>query len=223
MKEFSVKVVIADDHSAILVGLKHILSTAYTIEIVGTARNSTGLARLLDTHPCDVLITDYAMPGGDYGDGMALLEYIRRRYQNLNIVVMSMMDNPAVLRTLVKLGIRCIVSKSDDSTHLIPAVHIAFSGGTYLSPTIESMLHTVDHGDNGQIKVRELTKRELEIVRLFVSGLGINEIAERLHRSKQTISSQKNSAMRKLGIERDADLFKYAMEIGLLSRSGTVT
>jgi two-component system capsular synthesis response regulator RcsB len=60
-----------------------------------------------------------------------------------------------------------------------------------------------------------LTKREFEVVRLFASGLSINEIASQLHRTKQTISSQKASAMRKLGITRDADLFRYAFESGL--------
>ncbi|MEA9982701.1 LuxR C-terminal-related transcriptional regulator, partial [Herbaspirillum sp. RTI4] len=63
---------------------------------------------------------------------------------------------------------------------------------------------------------RGLTPRELEVVRLFVAGMTVNEIAGHVHRSKQTISSQKNTAMKKLGIERDADLFKYALEFGFL-------
>ena len=71
----------------------------------------------------------------------------------------------------------------------------------------------------GEVRQKELTKREFESVRLYVSGLTVNEIAGRLHRSKQTISSQKTSAMKKLGIVREADLFKYAMETGLLTSS----
>jgi len=62
---------------------------------------------------------------------------------------------------------------------------------------------------------KNLTMRELEVVRLFVTGLTVSEIAERLHRSKQTISTQKMSAMRRLGIRRDADLIKYGMESDL--------
>jgi two-component system capsular synthesis response regulator RcsB len=59
----------------------------------------------------------------------------------------------------------------------------------------------------------------LEVVRLYVSGASINEIAEQLNRSKQTISTQKTSAMRKLGIERDADLFRFAYETGIAAAS----
>jgi len=67
----------------------------------------------------------------------------------------------------------------------------------------------------------ELSPREAEVVRLYVSGLRVDEIAERLNRSKKTISTQKNRAMEKLGILRDADLFKYAAEHGWLTSSQT--
>lgn len=59
------------------------------------------------------------------------------------------------------------------------------------------------------------------MVRLYVSGLRVDEIAERLNHSKKTISTQKNQAMEKLGISRDADLFKYATEHGWLTLSQT--
>ncbi|MCW3477994.1 LuxR C-terminal-related transcriptional regulator [Neisseriaceae bacterium JH1-16] len=66
-----------------------------------------------------------------------------------------------------------------------------------------------------------LSRREIEVVRLFVSGLTINEIAARLHLSKQTVSAQKVSAMKKLGLQREADLYRYAIEVGLLPSSAT--
>ncbi|TWC71705.1 LuxR family two component transcriptional regulator [Herbaspirillum sp. SJZ099] len=217
MKEFSVRLVVADDHPAVLVGTQHILGTAGTITVLGAARNSTELIALLDSQACDVLVTDYAMPGGEYGDGIALFDFLGRRYPSLKLIVMTMMDNPAVLRTLLAHGVRCILSKSDDPSHLIPAVHVAFSDGTYFSPSIAEMMR--HPGEKEPLARPGLTARELDIVRLYVSGLTVNEIAERLHRSKQTVSSQKSSAMKKLGIERDADLFKYAIETGLLSSS----
>jgi two-component system capsular synthesis response regulator RcsB len=62
-----------------------------------------------------------------------------------------------------------------------------------------------------------LSPREREVLTLFVAGLGVNAIAEKLDRRKQTVSTQKVNGMAKLGIERDADLFKYAVELGLTS------
>jgi two-component system capsular synthesis response regulator RcsB len=67
-----------------------------------------------------------------------------------------------------------------------------------------------------------LSKREPEVVRLFVSGMTITEIAAQLKRSIKTISTQKNAAMRELGIERDSELFKYAQSNGLLNLSAYV-
>jgi two-component system capsular synthesis response regulator RcsB len=112
-------------------------------------------------------------------------------------------------------GVNCIVSRSDDFSHLVPAVHVAFAGGKYFSPAIAGLLKKGGAGGQGAPEL--LTVREREVVRLYVSGLTVNEVAERLHRSNKTVSTQKMSAMKKLHISNDANLFKYAMEIGLLS------
>jgi len=59
---------------------------------------------LLETVPCDVLVADYSMPNGAYGDGITLLSYLRRRYPDLKIVVFTMVDNPAIVREVARLG-----------------------------------------------------------------------------------------------------------------------
>jgi two-component system capsular synthesis response regulator RcsB len=217
MAEYSIRVVLADDHSAIVMGAQHVLEDVDGIDIVGTAKDSTALIKLLGTSPCHVLVTDYSMPGGEYGDGLALIQFIQRRYPSIKIVVMTMMDSPVVLRPLMKIGIQCIISKSDDLSHLIPAIHLASTGGTYFSPSVVIVANDLAEKGRGATIVKDLSKREVEIVRLFASGLSVTEIANTLNRSKQTISSQKASAMKKLGIMRDIDLYKYAMDIGLLT------
>ena len=219
MSKFTLRVVIADDHPAILIGNKQVLLAMATIEVVATVRNSSELITVLDTVACDILVTDYSMPGGEFGDGMALFDFLQRRYPKLKIVIMTMLDSPIVLKPLIRSGIRCILSKSDDPTHLIPAIHVSSAGASYFSPTILAMAQELETNARGAVNKSELTKRELEIVRYYTSGLSVTEIAEVLSRSKQTISSQKSSAMKKLGIEREADLFKYAMEMGLVSSS----
>lgn len=215
---YKIRVVIADDHPAIVEGIKQSIAVS-TVELMGTARNSTQIIELLDKGVADVLVTDYAMPGGEFGDGLPLFEFILRRYPDIKIVVMTMMDNPGVLRTLIALGVRCIISKSDDASHLIPAIHIASSGGQYFSPTVNAIVQTLDKPPGQDNKNVNLSKRESEVIRLYVSGMKINDIAAQLHRSKQTVSSQKNSAMKKIGVASDADLFKYALEVGLVPSS----
>lgn len=221
MSKFSIRVIFADDHPAFLLGVTQALAQTTTISLVGSARDSTQLIEVLDRTPCDVLITDYAMPGGDYGDGIAMLAFLRRRYPDLKIGVMTMMDNPAVLSALLTHGASCIVSKADDPSYLVPAIHAAYSGGRFFSPAIDRLMQTQGPLSKESRGVQALSPREIEVVRLFVSGLTVSEIASHLHRSKQTVSGHKVNAMEKLGIERDAELFKYAMEMGLVASSIT--
>lgn len=216
MDGFSLRVVLADDHPGMIVGVKHSLSSDSTIQLTGNAGNSTELIRLLDTGCCDVLVCDYSMPGNEHGDGIALFSLIRRRYPSVKLVVLTMLDNAAVLGALRSQGISCIVSKADAVSYLIPAIHAAATGGTYYSPSVEKSMRARDMDRRAP---GPLSKRELEVLRLYASGMTVNEIAERLSRSKKTISTQKARAMQKLGVERDVDLLRYAMENGIVASS----
>ncbi|WP_446901025.1 response regulator [Burkholderia sp. YIM B11467] len=208
MDEFSVRVMVADDHPASALGMSQALQGNSTIKLAGAVSNSTDLVAALDAQPSDVLVLDYVMPGGKYGDGLVLLSFLQRRYPALRIVTITMIDNPSVLRAIHKQGVHCILSKSDALSHLIGAVHAAYVGANYMSPFVKQLLQD---GDSVPV-ARALTTREIEVVRLFGAGYTVGEIATQLHRSKQTISSQKSSAMKKLGIVRDADLIRYADE-----------
>ncbi|WP_321802895.1 response regulator [Burkholderia sp. BCC1993] len=208
MDEFFVRVMVADDHPASALGMSQALQGNSTIRLVGTVSNSTDLVAALDAQQSDVLVLDYVMPGGKYGDGLGLLSFLQRRFPALHIVTITMIDNPSVLYAIHRQGVSCILSKSDAISHLIGAVHAAYVGANYMSPYVKQLLQDIDTTPIA----RALTTREIEVVRLFCAGYTVGEIAAQLHRSKQTISSQKSSAMKKLGIVRDADLIRYADE-----------
>lgn len=208
-----IRVVVADDHPVIRMGIEATLDDISSIERVGSAADSTQLIALLDAHPCDVLVTDYAMPGGQYGDGMELIAFIRQRYPDLRVVVLTGMEKLALIRGLMAHGINAILSKTDDMSHLRAAIQATHIGRRYHSPRIANLLKALPATSSAR-----LSQRESEVIALYVGGDSINTIAEKLQRSKQTISTQKVTAMRKLGIENDADLFKYAIELGLTSK-----
>jgi len=208
MDEFFVRVMVADDHPSSALGMSQALAGSSTIKLLGTVSNSTDLVAMLDEQQSDVLVVDYVMPGGKYGDGLTLLSFLQRRYPALHLVTITMIDNPSVLHAIQRQGVGCILSKSDAISHLVGAVHAAYVGANYLSPFVKQLLE----GTETSPGTRTLTAREIEVVRLYGAGLTVGEIAVQLHRSKQTISSQKSSAMKKLGIVRDADLIRYASE-----------
>lgn len=208
-----IKVLLADDHPALLAGLMHELAKLPTLDIVGTAEDSDSLVDLVAKLDADVLVTDYVMPGGKYGDGMGLLAYIRRIKPRLKTLVFTTLENPALTQELAKLGVNGVLGKTQHTSQLISAIHAIYAGSNYF-PT-----HNLNTGHSGisqdPSQQATLTKREMEVLRLYISGMSVNEIATQLNRTKQTISSQKAAAMRKLGITRDADLFRYAFESGM--------
>ncbi|MDV3468544.1 response regulator transcription factor [Stenotrophomonas sp. C3(2023)] len=211
------RVVVADDHPFIRLGIQAAIEAQPTLKIVGTASDSTELIALLDETECDLVVTDYAMPGGRHGDGSELLSLLQTRYPDLKVVVMTGLDQPVMILSLSALGINHIISKADDTFHVPKAIMAAQANRRYYSPSIAQLLPS-----RGPVRAPAvLSPRELEVLTLFVSGKGVNEIAELLNRRKQTISTQKVSGMRKLSIERDADLFKFAVELGLRAAPGS--
>lgn len=205
-----IRVIVADDHPVIRMGIELELDRVPGMRVVGSARDSTELVALL-AEPCDVLVTDYAMPGGEHGDGLALLAYIAAQFPALPIVVVTAIDKPALVRTLLSRGIVDIVSKADAMTHIVPAVQAAFVRRRYHSPTIAAIVASLAGAD----PLAKLSPREAEVMALFVAGLSISDIADRLQRSKQTVSTQKVNAMAKLGVDNEAELFAYVAETGM--------
>ncbi|WP_233842735.1 response regulator transcription factor [Dyella sp. 2HG41-7] len=209
-----IRVAVADDHPVIRMGIEATLDSISSVRRMGSAQDSTELVTLLDATPCDILVTDYAMPGGQYGDGLELISFLRSRYSDMHIIVLTGMGKVVLIRSLMAFGIHAILSKTDDISHLSAAVQAVRVGRRYFSPSIAKMMKSQSPGSS----TVQLSPREAEVIALYIGGASINGIAEKLQRSKQTVSTQKVNAMRKLGIDSDADLFKYAIELGLYKK-----
>ncbi|WP_261508978.1 response regulator transcription factor [Burkholderia multivorans] len=213
----SIRVMLADDHPAALLGLRQTLAREAGMTIVGAVRGPEQLLSALGAVDCDVLLSDYAMPG-DGRDGLPMFRHIRRHHPSLRIVVHTMIDNPATLRLLMHEGIGCLLGKGDSIAHLVPAIHAAYAGGSYVSPAIAQLIGVAPGPLLGPRHVTAWTEREAQIIALYMSGMSINEIADMMCRTKQTISAQKSSAMAKLGLHSDIDLIKYVIETAAVER-----
>ncbi|CAG2160160.1 response regulator transcription factor [Cupriavidus numazuensis] len=215
-----IRVLVADDHPIVLSGIRQELSRQAGMEMVGMARNSTELIRLLDATACDVVVTDYSMPGGEHGDGIAMLEMLRRRYPNTRIVVFTMLENALSIRNIRSAGVPVVLSKTDPLHHLAPAIRAAFSDLSYVPPSLREMAEmgempdTSVTGEGGPES--KLSQRELEVLRQCAAGISLIEIARQANRSRKTISVQKNMAMKKLGLSTGYELYQYAIAHGLL-------
>lgn len=210
------KVVIADDHPLVLYGLKHALAGINEVTLCGEARNSSEIIELVVRHRPDVLITDFSMPGGSYGDGVQLIGYLMRNYPALRIVVLTMMTAPSMQRQILELGVHALVVKSDQETELAKALASVMRGERYRSANVVKPEEAAAHDANGDDSRQALSERELEVLRLYVNGMSVSAIAQSLCRSVKTISKQKQSAMVKLRLGNELELFEYAKTSGLL-------
>jgi two-component system capsular synthesis response regulator RcsB len=215
------RVVVADDHPAILLGVRHALEAFDDLALLAQARHSTELVEMLEQAPADVVVTDLSMPGGRYGDGLSLIGYLRRHFPALRIVVLTMLGNGALLRRLLDAGTSAVVGKCDDLAHIGLAVRHAMRGRRYVSPSLRAALDRSYPRNGRQAGSLALSPREIEVVRLFASGMSVSEIGARLNRSVKTVSSHKASALRKLGAAGDVELIEYARANGLAHRGMT--
>ncbi|WP_176059179.1 response regulator transcription factor [Paraburkholderia sp. BCC1876] len=209
-----IRVIVADDHDCVRVGVRRLLSAASHIEIVGEAADTYGLAELLDSCACDVVVSDISMPGIDGGsNAVSFLRRVLRGRPHPCIVVLTMICHAHMLSGLLHIGVGAIVDKRDVATALIDAIEAGMAGRVYLSEQARTAMEVAD--TPVQLRAGILSAREWEVFQLYVQGLAVHEIAVRLQRSGKTISTQKRSAMRKLGLETESDLIDYARQIGL--------
>ncbi|AQV98583.1 DNA-binding response regulator [Cupriavidus necator] len=209
------RVALADDHPLVVAALRDCLLRNASVQISCECRNGTELLGALDRHPADIAITDFCMGHGDASlDGFNLLSRLARRHPLTRVVVISAQSNPAIIRRAMKLGVRAFVSKEDPLEEVVRAcAHVAFSNTCFCSPAVHAVLR---HAAIAGVPARELTQRELEVVRLYAQGAQLTDIAGKLGRSVSTISSQKTVAMRKLGVQTNTGLIRYAYENGLI-------
>jgi two-component system, NarL family, captular synthesis response regulator RcsB len=208
------RVIVADDHHCVRAGIRYLLQDSANIEIVGEAADTRGLAELLDTCACEVVVSDIGMPGIDgASNSVSFLRRLLRGGPRPSVIVLTMICHPHMLAGLLHIGVTGIVNKRDTATSLVDAIEAVAAGQVHLSEHARIAIEAADPAP--QLRAGVLSAREWEVFQLYVQGMAVGRIAARLQRSGKTISTQKRSAMRKLGLETDAELIDYARQIGL--------
>ncbi|MBS0905362.1 response regulator transcription factor [Pantoea dispersa] len=223
MKESAIwQIAVLDDHPLIGKAMQYRLAQEPQLDLAGAFAQRQQLMTFLQRHPLDILVLDY-MLGEDQLDGLQMVKQLRLHYPQLKILVSSAVEKPAIVQLLLKAGVQGFVGKSHDQEVLIDAIHQICRGKRFLTPDMmleldkfqESDREMHDYltprqaGDDISLLLRELSPREIEVIRCYLDGLSITQIAGKYARSRKTISGQKQTALRKLGLRSDLELFKY--------------
>ncbi|CAE6916354.1 response regulator transcription factor [Paraburkholderia domus] len=215
-----VRAIIADDHPLVLLAIENLMVGYPNMQIVGRAADATELFKEVDRIPCDLVLMDLYMPGGLYGDGLETVRQLKLRYPDVPLVVLTMETEAAALKKVIALGADGLISKRDRIDLIHVAVVTVLAHECYLGPAVRSMIADATVMQRLDFVRQMLSRRELEVFTLYASGLGVTEIATRVGRSVKTISAQKCTAMRKLALHSDSELFRFAVEYGVISEDG---
>ncbi|WP_448168063.1 response regulator [Burkholderia ambifaria] len=212
----AITIAIADDHPIVADWLRNLPHWPPTYRFLHCSNSGETLVESLKRTPTDIVIVDFAMGTGDKPlDGFTLLRKLREIVPDARLVLFTAQSNPSVFAAATKLGVSAVVSKEDAADEVVRACRHLCSGGTrYFSPTVRSIIEQT--GSLPDLEQPRLTKKELEVVRLFAAGHSLVSIAEQLGSSVSTISTQKHTAMRKLQATTNIHLLRYAYENGLI-------
>ncbi|UII72540.1 response regulator transcription factor [Pseudomonas sp. HN11] len=208
------RIIIADDHPIVRVGQKVVIEASGTCKVVGEANGPDQLLTLVATTPCDVIVTDFAMPGDQQADGYGLLGLLQRQYPTLPVILVTMFANVATLRSAFSHGAKAIVAKSASARELPLALKAVVNGRTFVSECLRTQMDMA--GNSRSEETPQLSGKEREVVRMLASGMTVSQIAAQVNRSISTISKQKSTAMLRLCISTDVDLYAYARESGMV-------
>ncbi|EKS69519.1 MULTISPECIES: response regulator transcription factor [Caballeronia] len=213
-----IRVAIVDDHPIVLCGLnKALLEAGFNVR--GVESSADGLMNVLENEACDVVVADYSMPDASSLDGWQFLTALSSKYPKLPVVVFSEFDDPFLVGSLAQRGVAGVVSKRENMSEMLVAIHTLFAGGRYLSPVAQSAVERFNVSPELS-RFTALTRRQMEIAGLMLCGLSVCETARLLDRRMNTISSQRAAACKRLGFSRESEMYRFAASHGLsLERS----
>lgn len=199
-----IRLLLADDHQIFRDGLKILLTTFSDIRLVAELSSLTELRSTVKAVEPTLLLLDYHMPGGDTG---AEILYLKQRWPDLKIVVLTGSQSAQLLLQVVQAGADAVLQKNGDAAELRAAMTAVLAGDSYLAPSVQNLLGTVS---------LDLTPREFQIMRLVCDGLSNAQIAEQLSLSPKTTDKHRENLMRKLGVNNSAQLIRKALQMGIL-------
>ncbi|MGI9540415.1 MAG: response regulator [Miltoncostaeaceae bacterium] len=203
------KVVIVDDHTVVRAGLRLLIDQQDDMACVGEFESPERAAPTLERLAPDVVVMDIEMPGAGGLDGTRA---VLRRRPECRVLVLSMHEEPDVIRRAFEAGAAGYVAKAAADDQLIDAIRSVIAGERYLNPGLGAALA----GPSPEDRLDVLSNREREVLELLALGHTNQEISEQLHLGVRTVESHRSHIMRKLGTGTRAELVGVALRAGLL-------
>ena len=203
-----IRVVIADDHTIVRDGLKHLLRAAGDIEIAGEARDGHEVLKRVRELEFQVLLLDMSMPGKS---GIELIKQVKDEKPKLRILVLTMHEEHQYAIRAIRAGASGYLTKESASRQLIEALRKVASGGAFISSEVAEQLALGAMPGATHAPHEALSDREFQIFRLIAEGKTISDIGTQLNLSVKTVSTHKANILQKMNMAGTAELIRYAL------------
>jgi len=213
-----VRVVVADDHDLFREGLRQLLETVPSVEIVGEAADGQQAIELVANLDPDVVLMDINMPRMD---GIRATEFIVKHYPRTAVVVLTMYQDDEYAIHAIRAGAKSYLLKNSRSEEVIEAIHVAASGGSTIDPALAPALMR----EYQRLLTRtptntrqQLTQRELTLLRLLANGYNNRQIAEQLQLAESTVKNNLSALFQKIGVRDRTQAVVVADSQGLVPK-----
>jgi DNA-binding NarL/FixJ family response regulator len=214
-----IKIILADDHLLVRNGIKSLLLEDATLEVIGEASNGKEALELAKETQPDLLIIDVRMP---VMDGIEAAGHLKDYAPNTKSIVLSMHDSEEYILKSIKAGASGYLLKDTGKEEFLKAIKTVFNGGKYFSGDISNVIVSnylqTTSTTNPTVKTPKntlgLTKKEIEILSLILSGMTNTEISDKLGKSKRTIETHRFNLMKKMNVKNLIELSSKAKELG---------
>jgi len=213
-----IKILLADDHQIVLDGLKSLLSDIDDFEVIGAVSNGKDAVDFIATkEKPDIAVLDIDMP---VMNGINATREIKKNFNGVRVLTLSMHNEKGVIQTLMDAGADGYILKNSSREELEKGIRAICRGETFFSTDVTMSLlnQSTEITANNELpeEVKDLTEREVEILKLVAEGYSNKEIGERLFISHRTVDTHRTNLMKKMDVHNVAGLIRIALKSGLV-------
>ncbi|HZC24445.1 MAG TPA: response regulator transcription factor [Candidatus Binatia bacterium] len=216
-KTAKIRLVVVDDHAILRSGLRMLINAQPDMEVVGEAEDGLEATRVIQAANPNVAILDVTMPRSG---GLDAIKEIVTRNRSTRILLLTMHEEPAYLRTALAAGATGYVLKKSVDADLLSAIRAVHRGRTYVDSELAEILVRDAINKDGKTDSAAgslLSDRELQVLKLVAEGFSSREISEQIYISTKTVETYRARFAEKLGLKSRAQIVRYALNLGLLS------
>jgi two-component system response regulator NreC len=210
---------IVDDHAILRAGLRMLVNAQADMEVVSEAPDGEKAVQEVREIRPDVTLLDLTMPRVG---GMKALQEIALNCRETRVLILTMHDDPAYLRSALAAGASGYLLKRAVDAELLAAIRAVHRGGIFVDPRLASVLVQDVLGKRGKKAgsirpIKILSDRELQVLKLVARGYSSAQIAKQIAVGVKTVETYRSRFAEKLGLRTRSDVIRFAMQMGLLT------